>query len=107
MSIFHYYGILPSYNKKSLKKSKASKDRDIHPAICLIGTFNLPKEAQVGPWERHGAGKAESDAPPMEIDPWEEELHLDKYFLNPVEIMIINITFLENIHVLCPDPNTL
>lgn len=80
MSIFHYYGILPSYNKKSLKKSKASKDRDIHPAICLIGTFNLSKEAQVGPWEGYGAGKVESGAPPVEIDPWEEELHLDKYF---------------------------
>lgn len=55
LSIFHYYGILPSYNRKSLKKSKANKDRDIHEVICLIGTFNPSKEAQVGPpREMHG-----------------------------------------------------
>lgn len=77
MSIFHYYGILPSYNRKLLKKSKASKDRDIHPAICLIGIFNPSKEAQQGL-----LGWRKFHILPVKMVPWEQKWYVDKYFLN-------------------------
>ena len=50
--------------------------------------------------------KAELHTPPMKIDPWEQKLYVDEYFLNPVYtvaiIIIINITFLANIPLYKP-----
>lgn len=50
--------------------------------------------------------KAELHTRATKIDPWEQKLYVNEYFLNPVYTVaitiIINITFLENIPLYKP-----